>query len=133
MPRSYLSKPMKVTFIPKSTKAKYSDDIIFAHLGGYGKTDDSSWFDAVIKLMEINKNIYLDTSAVTYQLELPSIVEKIRETCGFERILFGSDTPVVQGTSMSHSKKVIENIAIITENEKRMILSENAIKLFNIQ
>jgi predicted TIM-barrel fold metal-dependent hydrolase len=117
----------------KIVKKHSRNSIIFAHLGGYGKTDDSSWFNAVIEMMSINNNIYLDTSAVTYQLEVPSIVEKIRETCGFEKILFGSDTPVVQGTSMSHSRKIIENIPIITDNEKRKILSENAIDLFKIQ
>ncbi|MFX0084607.1 MAG: amidohydrolase family protein [Candidatus Hodarchaeota archaeon] len=117
----------------KVIKKHSRNSIIFAHLGGYGKTNDSSWLNAVIEMTEINKDIYLDTSAVTYQLEVPSIVKKIRETCGFERILFGSDTPVVQGTSMSHSRKIIENISIITDNEKRKILSENALELFQIQ
>lgn len=127
----YVQKSHPINWL-KIVKKHSKNKIIFAHLGGYGKTDDPSWFDAVIEMMENNTNIYLDTSAVTYQLEIPSIVKKIRETCGFDKILFGSDTPVVQGTSMSHSRKIIENIPILTNDEKRKILSENAIELFQI-
>ncbi len=106
--------------------------IIFAHLGGYGKTDDRSWFNSVIEITRNNKNIYLDTSAVAYQLEVPYIVEKIRETCGFKQILFGTDSPIVQDTSMVHSRKIIEKIPIISDDEKRAILSENSKELFSI-
>ncbi|MHA1967050.1 MAG: amidohydrolase family protein [Candidatus Hodarchaeales archaeon] len=116
----------------KLVKKFSSNKIIFAHLGGYGKTDDRTWFDSVVEMTQINENIYLDTSAVTYQLEDSYIIEKIRETCGFKRILFGTDSPIVQGTSMVHSRKIIENIPIITDEEKRFILSENSKELFNI-
>jgi len=116
----------------KLVKKHSKNKVIFAHLGGYGKTDDSSWFSAVIEMMKTNDNIFLDTSAVTYQLEIPAIVNKIRNTCDFQKILFGSDTPVVQGTSMLHSRKIIENIPIITYEEKIKIFSENAIDLFKI-
>ena len=116
----------------KLVKKHSKNKIIFAHLGGYGKTDDSSWFNAVIEMMKTNDNIFLDTSAVTYQLEIPAIVDRIRKTCDFQKILFGSDTPVVQGTSMLHSRKIIENSPIITYEEKIKIFSENAIDLFKI-
>lgn len=116
----------------KLVKKHSKNKIIFAHLGGYGKTDDSSWFNAVIEMMKTNDNIFLDTSAVTYQLEIPAIVDKIRNSCDFQKILFGSDTPVVQGTSMLHSRKIIENSPIITYEEKIKMLSKNAIDLFKI-
>lgn len=116
----------------KLVKKFSSNKIIFAHLGGYGKTDDRSWFNSVIEMTRNNKNIYLDTSAVAFQLGAPYIVEKIRETCGFKRILFGTDSPIVQGTSMVHSRKIIERIPIISDDEKRAILSENSKELFNI-
>ncbi|MHA2500569.1 MAG: amidohydrolase family protein, partial [Candidatus Hodarchaeales archaeon] len=52
------------------------------------------------------------------------------ETCGFKRILFGTDTPVVLGTSMEHSRSVIESNPLLTDEEKSLIFSENARKLF---
>ncbi len=109
----------------KRTKAK----IIFAHLGGYGVSDDESWINSALEIAKTNSNVYLDTSAVTYALEDPVTVAKLRDL-GFERILFGSDHPVVHGTSMDHSKKIIQRSPILTEKEKQMILFENANLLF---
>ena len=73
--------------------------------------------------------IYLDTSAVTYAFNDPNIITKLREL-GFDRILFGSDTPVVHGTSMRHSKNIIVKTKLLSETEKNMILRENALRIF---
>lgn len=116
----------------KIIRKNSSNKIIFAHLGGYGETDDESWLDTVLEMHSKNDNVFLDTSAVTYHLELPSVVHKIRQTCGFDKILFGTDTPVVQGTSMSHSKAIIENNPLLTHEEKRKILFENSKTLLQI-
>ncbi len=112
--------------IIKKNKVK----IIFAHLGGYGVADDESWINSALEIAKENSNVYLDTSAVTYALEDPETVTKLREL-GFERILFGSDHPVVHGTSMEHSKRVIQNSPLLSEIEKRLILFENANNLFS--
>ncbi|MFX1286535.1 MAG: amidohydrolase family protein [Promethearchaeota archaeon] len=120
-------------FWTKIIKKFSKNKIIFAHLGGYGKTDDDSWLNEVLKLTKKNTNIYLDTSAVPYHLEDPSVVKIIRETCGFEKVLFGTDTPIVMGTSMEHSRYLIENNPILTKEEKLMIFSENAKELFQIK
>lgn len=111
---------------------KTKNKIIFAHLGCYGRFEDKSWFFETVELARKNPNIYLDTSAVTYHLEVPEITAHIRETCGFNQVLFGTDTPVVQGTSMKHSLDVIRNSPTLTLYEKRLILGENAQKLFKI-
>ena len=112
-----------------------NNKIIFAHLGGYAVnfTYDDTWFEEVLQMATKYPRIYLDTSAVTYHLENHSIVDRIRETCGFKRVLFGTDTPIVIGTSMGHSKHVIENNPLISDLEKAMILSENAKHLFQIE
>ena len=111
--------------IVKKTTAK----VIFAHLGGYGVTDDESWINSALDIARKNSNVFLYTSAVTYALEDLNTVAKLRDI-GFDHILFGSDHPVVHGTSMEHSKNVILKSPILTEEEKRMILFENAQKLF---
>ncbi|MHA2123397.1 MAG: amidohydrolase family protein, partial [Promethearchaeota archaeon] len=110
----------------KKTKTK----IIFAHLGGYGVDDDESWINSALEIAKIHPNVFLDTSAVTYALESIETVAKLRNL-GFERILFGSDHPVVHGTSMEHSKKIIQNSPLLTDEEKQMILVENAHRLFS--
>jgi predicted TIM-barrel fold metal-dependent hydrolase len=119
-------------FWAKAVKKFSKNKIIFAHLGGYGETDNETWLNEVLKLSLKNTNIFLDTSAVPYHLEDSSVVDSIRETCGFEKILFGTDTPVVLGTSMEHSQKVIEKNPLLTEEEKSLIFSENAKRLFNL-
>lgn len=107
--------------------------VIFAHLGGYGEVGvgqkDNDWLDSVLELATKNPNIYLDTSSVTYAFNDTNIVSKLRKL-GFDRILFGSDTPVVHGTSMAHSKNIIIKTSLLTEREKTMILRENAQRLF---
>ncbi|MFX0123817.1 MAG: amidohydrolase family protein [Candidatus Hodarchaeota archaeon] len=122
-------------FWGKVIKKFPKNKVIFAHLGGYGMDSiyDNTWFDEVLKLSKRNPNIFLDTSAVPHHLEIPSVVESIRETCGFKRILFGTDTPVVLGTSMGHSQQIIEKNPMLTKEEKSLIFSENAKKLFKIQ
>ncbi|MFX0116073.1 MAG: amidohydrolase family protein [Candidatus Hodarchaeota archaeon] len=118
-----------VKVIKKFSKNK----VIFAHLGGYGQINDETWLNNVLKMASTNPNVYLDTSAVPNYLENPSITEKIRETCGFERILFGTDTPVVLGTSMQHSRAVIEKNPLLTNAEKLSIFSENASQLLHLE
>ena len=118
----------------KIIKKFSKNKIIFAHLGGYGvnSTYDDTWFEEVLRMTKSNTQIYLDTSAVTYHLENHHIVNRIRETCGFEKIIFGTDTPVVQGTSMGHSKRVIERNPILSNEEKSLVLSKNAKLLFHL-
>ena len=110
---------------------KVKTKVIFAHLGGYGEVGlgSNDWFNSVLELAHINPNIYLDTSAVTYVFSDPKIISKLREL-GFDRILFGSDTPVVHGTSMHHSKNVIANTPLLSDEEKKLILRENALRIF---
>jgi predicted TIM-barrel fold metal-dependent hydrolase len=119
------SHPSQWTKFVKKSKSP----IIFAHLGGYGVQSDESWLDSALELAEENSNIYLDTSAVTYALQNTTIVSKIRKI-GFQQILFGSDSPVVLGTSMEHSKQVILKSSLLSGEEKRMVLYQNAERLF---
>ncbi|MHA2053630.1 MAG: amidohydrolase family protein [Candidatus Hodarchaeales archaeon] len=109
--------------------SKTKNKVILAHLGGYGVGDDDSWLNHALELAANNSpNIYLDTSAVTYALNSPGIINKLRKT-NQVRILYGSDSPVVQGTSMLHSKSVIENNKLLTASEKHSILYQNAYDL----
>ena len=111
---------------------KTKNIVIFAHMGCYGRFEDRSWFFEAVDLAQKNSNIFLDTSAVSYHLEDKEITTHIRETCGFDQILFGTDTPVVHGTSMKHSLDVIRNSPHLSSDEKGLILGKNAQKLFHL-
>lgn len=94
--------------------------VIAAHLGGY-----MMWSESIEYL--VGRNIYLDTSSSLFKLSREDAVSIIRKH-GVERVLFGSDYP------MWFHKEELERFRNLglTEEEQRLILSENACKLLNI-
>ena len=96
--------------------------IIGAHLGGW-----SVWDEAVEKL-SVYKNFYVDSSSSLYELPIEKAVEIIR-AYGAERVLFGSDFPVFLPDVELERFMALP----LTEDERRMILSENVLKLYNIK
>ncbi|MFX0150029.1 MAG: amidohydrolase family protein [Candidatus Hodarchaeota archaeon] len=119
----------------KSIIKRFKDNkIIFAHLGCYGcNSYDNSWFEESLSLATLYPSVYLDTSAVTNYLENQIIVNRIRETCGFDRILFGTDSPVVQGVNMEYNVSVIKSSPVLSDEEKARIFSENAKSLLSLK
>ena len=101
---------------------KYKNLIVIgAHLGGW-----SVWDEAVEKLSGY-KNFYVDSSSSLYELPIDRATEIIR-AYGADRVLFGSDFPV-----FSPDIELERFMALpLTDNEKRAILSENVLKLYNI-
>ncbi len=96
--------------------------IIGAHLGGW-----SVWDEAVEKLAGY-KNFYVDSSSSLYELSVERATEIIR-TYGTDRVLFGSDFPV-----FSPDIELERFMALpLTDDEKRAILSENVLRLYNIK
>ena len=95
---------------------------IGAHLGGW-----SVWDEAVEKLAGY-KNFYVDSSSSLYELPIERATEIIR-AYGAQRVLFGSDFPV-----FSPDIELERFMALpLTDDERRMILSENVLKLYNIK
>ncbi|WP_455142201.1 amidohydrolase family protein [Candidatus Hodarchaeum mangrovi] len=110
-----------------------NNKFILAHLGCYGcDSYDDTWLNEAVNLAASLPNLYLDTSAVPYHLENKQIVKLIRKTCSFEKIIFGSDSPVVYRSSMLHSIKIIENSPLLTELEKDLILFGNALEFLEL-
>ena len=101
---------------------KYKNLIVIgAHLGGW-----SVWDEAVEKLSGY-KNFYVDSSSSLYELPIDRATEIIR-AYGANRVLFGSDFPV-----FSPDIELERFMALpLTDDEKRAILSENVLKLYNI-
>lgn len=95
--------------------------VIGAHLGGW-----SVWDEAVEKLSQY-KNFYVDSSSSLYELSIERATEIIR-AYGAHRVLFGSDYPV-----FSPDIELGRFMALpLTDDERRMILSENVIKLYKL-
>ena len=91
-------------------------------MGHMGKQD--LWLD-VIPAARLSENIYVDTSGQCIR----ALIEKFAAEIGADRILFASDWPGL------HMDVEIQRIldCDINEEEKRLILGENAAKIFNIK
>lgn len=97
---------------------------IGAHFGGW-----SVWEDAVKQLSHFD-NFYVDCSS-TFPFESmidKQTIQKLVDTFTPEKILFGTDYP------MWSADEELENFfeLKLTDDERRLILSENAKKLFNM-
>ncbi len=93
--------------------------VIGAHFGGW-----SIWKEAC-SVYKNHPNFYVDCSSSMPYLEDGAIVKMMREY-GAERVLFGTDYPLWSPA------KEMENFARLplTDEEKRLILSENACRVY---
>lgn len=105
---------------------RYSNvKLVLAHIGSYSAIKPRLWLNEALDIMKKYDNVYADISAVTDILHNEKIVRKIRGTIGFERVLFGSDYPVIEGSNISievHSVKT----SILGDYEKEQVLGLNA-------
>ncbi len=96
--------------------------VVGAHLGGW-----SVWDEACEKLSGM-PNFYVDTSSSLYELSPERATEIIR-CYGVEKVLFGSDFPVFSpDIELERFMKLP-----LTDSERRLILSENVLKLYKIK
>jgi predicted TIM-barrel fold metal-dependent hydrolase len=94
--------------------------VIASHLGGYMRWDEAEKY-------LIGKKIYLDTSSTLCKLS-PQRAGELILAHGTEKVLFGTDYP-----ARLHAQELESFMKISLSNEDRAkILSENAMKLFNI-
>lgn len=108
---------------------RYSPTIILAHAGSYSAWKPGLWFDEAIELGKKFNNVYFDTAAVSSFIFSEKILNKIRETIGLDRIVFGSDYPVVWGSDIKSEVDFIKSCKYLTFEEKNKILGLNATKI----
>lgn len=92
--------------------------VIFAHMGGYDLWED-------VKKYMAGHAIYMDTSFSVDQMP-PQLATELIQQHGAHRVLFGTDAPWGRGSVV---KKHLEMLPI-TDEERKKILGENAIRLF---
>ncbi len=92
---------------------------ICAHWGG-----GLPFYTLMPEVRETLKNVYFDTAASPF-LYRPEIYRQVARLAGAEKVLFGSDYPVMSPA------RVIDEIrrADVTEKERELILSGNACRL----
>ncbi|NLM01575.1 MAG: amidohydrolase family protein [Treponema sp.] len=95
--------------------------VIAAHFGGY-----SEW-DSTLKYL-VGRKVWFDTSSTTWKLPYEKANDIIKKH-GAEFFLFGSDFPM-----WDHSDEWSRfNFFSFTEEEKKLVLYENAQKLLNLK
>lgn len=95
--------------------------VIGAHLGGW-----SVWDEAVNTLAHL-PNLYVDCSSSMPWLSNEKTVEIIRRY-GVDKVLFGTDYPMWSPHDELERFMTLD----LTDKERKMILSENAIKVFKL-
>ena len=99
--------------------------LILAHIGN-GYDEDHTHQARAIQASK-HGNVYADSSSA--QNIIPGVLEWTVKETGAERILFGTDTPVysvpMQRARVDHAE--------FSDQEKRIILRDNAMKLFGLE
>ncbi len=96
--------------------------LILAHIGCGWDGDLSHQVRAILESR--HENVFADTSSA--RSITPGLIEWAVREVGAERVLFGTDTPLYH-TAMQRARI---DYADLTDNEKRLILRDNACRLF---
>jgi len=117
----------------KPVLEKYSPRIILTHTGSYSALKPGLWLNEALELGKEFENVYFDSSAASHIVYQKKIVERIRVNIGIERLMYGSDFPVVEGSNMKYEVDLIKNCEHLSDEEKKMILGLNAAKLLGLE
>lgn len=115
--------------------AKYPDvPVVLAHFGSYSREIPGIWLFEAMQLGKRYRNVYVDLAAVDWLLDRENVVQEIRKTIGFDRVLFATNyphflTPDIGGPSIVSGIKANTHL---TKKEKRNILGENAVRLLGL-
>lgn len=107
--------------------------VILAHMGCYSSKSPGIWFDEALELGKENENVWFDIAAVPYVVTREKFVARIRKTVGFDRVLFGSDYPAVNGVSIESMIAEVKSSDHLSKEEKENILGLNAMRLLGQQ
>lgn len=110
----------------------YSPKIVLAHFGAYSAYKMGLWFDEALDILKTFENAFADTSAVVDFLMTSKNIARIRKDTGIRKLLFGTDFPVVAGSTMSGEAATIRSSPYLSEEEKAMVLSGNAKELLRL-
>jgi len=104
-------------------------EFILAHAGSYSARVPGIWFHEAVELTSKRANVWLDVAAVPYVLAEGDFVEALRARGLIERVLFGSDYPVVGSSGIADAASVVLASTELTADEKAAVMSLNAERL----
>ncbi len=129
--RPQISKYSRPRLIEPLAKKFRDVTFILAHSGSYSALHPKIWFHEALELASAYDNVWLDTSAVTYLFYDEEAVSELREAGAIDRLLFGSDYPVISGVSMKESVDHVLDSKLLDSREKKRILLLNAEKILS--
>ena len=111
---------------------EYTPTVVLTHMGSYSAIAPGIWFYEALDVMRKFDFVYADIAAVTGFILKRKVVSEIRNTVGFDRVLFGSDYPVLVGSNIAREVLAVREAPSLTPAEKEMILELNARKLLGL-
>ncbi|MFZ1986692.1 MAG: amidohydrolase family protein [Desulfatitalea sp.] len=108
--------------------------LVLAHSGAYSTEIPGIWLFEALQLGKAHSNVYIDLAAVDWLLDREMVIQEIRKTIGFDRVLFATDypLPLSAGFSWASTVKRIQTNSNLTPKEKHKILGKNAARLLGI-
>ncbi len=108
--------------------------LVLAHSGAYSAEIPGIWLFDALQLGKSHSNVYIDLAAVDWLLDREMVIQEIRKTIGFDRVLFGTDypLPLAAGVSWAYTVKRIQTNSNLTPKEKDKVLGKNAARLLGI-
>ena len=106
-------------------------------IGHFGMVTRENWLSQIS--LAKNKNVFIESGGITWLFNsefypYPSAVQAIKEAAalvGYDKLMWGSDYPrTMTAITYKMSLDFIEKTTEITEEDKRLILGENARKFY---
>ena len=123
-----LSKCARPSLLAPFIRAFPGVRFILAHAGAYSARLPGIWFDEALELARSHDNVWLDVAAVPYLLTEPTFARALREAGLMDRVLFGSDYPVL-GTRIADVASEILASGELADDEKAGVMALNAEEL----
>ncbi len=108
--------------------------VVLAHAGAYSTEIPGIWLFDALQLGKTYPNVYIDLAAVDWLLDREMVIQEIRKTIGFDRVLFATDypLPLSGGVSWANIVERIQANSNLTAREKLRILGQNAARLLGL-
>lgn len=108
--------------------------VVLAHAGAYSTEVPGIWLYEALQLGKNYSNVYIDLAAVDWLMDREIVIQEIRKTIGFDRVLFATDypLPLSAGMSWAYTVKRIKTNTYLTPKEKDKVMGKNAAKLLGL-
>lgn len=116
----------------KPVLERYKPLVVLAHTGSYSAYKPGIWFEEALELGKRFDNVYFDSAAVSSFIYSEKTLMRIKSEVGLDRLLYGSDYPVVFGSDMKFEVDFLNNCEFLSQGEKEGILGLNAARIMDL-